>query len=190
MSEMEFWKWEDANIQSVVWPPITQDQDGLRPCVRIGRLRRSTAFVVYLFRGPVLLWCESCPHPVEIERGGSTLEGWLMAFLKKREAVERKRSDLAAERAGEWAKAHPALWEYLVSEEYPDGAPRERSMLCVFVENGLFKAALQDRDQQQSLWAAGEALESVLEALEAKCVSGDPSEWRAMGGVTKKGKRR
>jgi len=119
-----------------------------------------------------------------------SVEEWIVAFLKKREEREQKRAVAGALQATEWSRKHPALWEYLTMEEYPDGSPRERSMLCAFVENGAFKACLQDRDAQMSLWASGASLDDVLGALEAKCASGDESEWRSMGGVMKNKKRR
>lgn len=187
---MGFGEWQRANVQHVIWEGFRRFVD---PCwfdVRVGRLRRSRTFVVYYRRDDVLVWVEPCPHPVEMVLESGSIERWIMSFLRRKDQAEAKRAMVNAALAGEWAKKHPALWEFLTCEEYPDGSPRERSMLCLFVENGVFKGALQDRDQQQSLWASGDALESVLEALEAKVASGDDCEWRAMGGVKKTGKRR
>jgi len=156
----------------------------------LGRRRRSDRFVLARVRGTLLMWSEDVPHPIEMERISGSVEEWIVSFLKKRDAREAKKATASAVQVSEWSRSHPALWEYLTLEEYPDGTPRDRSMLCAFVENGSFKACLQDRDAQMSLWASGPSLEAVLEALEAKCASGDESEWRSMGGVTKNKKRR
>lgn len=187
---MEFWEWQKKAIGSVVWGSANRLLGKSVFGERVGFTRRAGEPVVYAFRDEVLLWVEPCPHPCEMERSHGTVEEWVMSFLKRREANEQRKAMASAAQAVQWAKEHPALWEYLTTEEYPDGSPRERSMLCFFVENGVFKGALQDRDQQQSLWASSDALESLVEALEAKCAAGDASEWRAMGGATKTKKRR
>jgi len=76
-----------------------------------------------------------------------------------------------------WVAAHPAIWEYLTLAEDDSGDVRETSMLCVFVEDGLVKMALQDRQEGQSLWVSSASLVEAFAALERRLVDGT-GEWR------------
>lgn len=102
--------------------------------------------------------------------------------------TEKKLEKVAAEAAG-WAAAHAALWEYMTVDSFEDGAPRERSMLLVFVEDGRFKVALQDRQEGRSLWAGADSISEALRALESALKSGN-GDWRQMKGAYQKGKKR
>jgi len=66
------------------------------------------------------------------------------------------------------AEDFPFLWSYLADESYADGTPRKRSTLTVFVEDGLVKGCLNDRDNARSVFMSGEDLESLLAALEGQ----------------------
>lgn len=75
---------------------------------------------------------------------------------------------------------YPALYEWLSSNAYPDGAARETSTLLIFVEQGGYKGCLNDRDQARGLWTASASFEGVLEALEGH-LQGGTGEWRSSG---------
>lgn len=75
----------------------------------------------------------------------------------------------------------PALGEYLTQCKYGDGSRRQTSTLLLFVEDGLLKACLHDRDLQRSLFVSGEDLDALLDRLESSLTSGT-AEWRARGG--------
>src|ERR1700729_2085687 len=76
-----------------------------------------------------------------------------------------------------FATSHPVLWEYLTSTAYEDGAGRQPASLLVFVESGIVKLCLNDRDLSRTGWVSGPALEEALVSLELKL--GDGSiDWR------------
>lgn len=96
------------------------------------------------------------------------------------ESRGKKQQELSAT-GREWVNAHEALWEYLTCEELPDGGERTTSMVVMLAEGGLIKAALQDRQEGLSLWAAAQSVPEVLDALEARLRAGD-GDWRPMRG--------
>jgi len=109
-----------------------------------------------------------------------------------RKAVEHnERKALEKSREGaRWEDTHPAVWEYLSLDTHDDGSQRTTSMLCVFVEGGLVKVCLQDREAGQSLWVSGASLVEALDSLEGRLASGD-GEWRqSKGAVAAKGQKR
>lgn len=71
----------------------------------------------------------------------------------------------------------PTLLEYLRDEQYADGTPRERATLTVFVEGGLCKVCLNDRQEGATAWASAGSLEDVLSLLEDRLAKGS-AEWR------------
>lgn len=75
------------------------------------------------------------------------------------------------------AKVCPALLEYLVEDRWEDGSARERATLLLFVEDGWWKACLNDRASQRALWASASTLQGVLGTLE-ECLQQGTGEWR------------
>lgn len=71
----------------------------------------------------------------------------------------------------------PTLGHFLCDEVWPDGELRQRSTLVVFVEDGMFKACLSDKDSGTSLWASCKSFDDLLEALEAR-LTDDRPDWR------------
>lgn len=69
------------------------------------------------------------------------------------------------------------LVEFLSCTAYPDGAPRKAGTLTLFVEEGYFKACLNDRDQSLTAWAADSSLEALLDGLE-RGLQSDTLTWR------------
>jgi len=76
-----------------------------------------------------------------------------------------------------FAKKMPNLWEFLSATRWEDGAERETGTLLIFVEDGLVKVCLCNRDTghvgfiSARTWA--EALVSVEKHLES-----DTVDWR------------
>lgn len=100
-------------------------------------------------------------------------------FVRRVVAKDQRRQTVLDDRGTEWMRTYPAIWEYLTLEVHEDGAPRERSMLMILVEDGIVKGCIQDRDQGQSLWASGSGVPGVLEALDRHLQAGT-GEWRVM----------
>lgn len=79
----------------------------------------------------------------------------------------------------------PTLLSYLTDDKYEDGTPRQRSTMSVFVEEGMVKIALNDRQEHASMYVAAEGLGTALEALESKLDAGT-GDWRAWNNRTRK----
>lgn len=87
----------------------------------------------------------------------------------------------------EFAKRWPAIHEFVVLDTL-DGAARETSTVTLSREGNVFKAALNDRDQEQSLFVSSDTLFAALDALEAALTS-DMADWRPWKGGFKPKKK-
>lgn len=76
-----------------------------------------------------------------------------------------------------WARVHPALWEHLTLGLWDDGSVRETSTVLVFLQDGVLKACLRDRNRPAVGFVAGVSWEGLFESLEAALVSGK-LDWR------------
>lgn len=133
----------------------------------------------------------ACLHPYFW--GVPCEEEWsIMArFVRQQVAANVARQRQLSALGQQWADSHPAIWEYLTLDTTDDGKERVTSMLCVFVEQGCVKVALQDRHEGLSLWVSSQSIPEALEALETRLQSGD-GEWRQSRGSqgAKKGPNR
>lgn len=75
------------------------------------------------------------------------------------------------------AQRAPTLGHFLCDEVWPDGECKSRSSLVVFVEDGLFKACLTEKDSNSVLWASCKSFDELLESLEARLTDDQP-DWR------------
>jgi len=103
-----------------------------------------------------------------------------MSFLNKVDAAAKGSTQPVSAIGGTFGVT-PAVIEYLTSVQYPDGSPRERSTVSVFVEDGVIKACLSDRDQARTLWRSGSSLEDAILGLEQAIADGT-ADWRRSGG--------
>lgn len=76
------------------------------------------------------------------------------------------------------AAACPALHEFLTLSVLPDGRVRQTSTLLVFSEGQVWKAVLNERDGDLSLWATADTLQGLWHELEAR-LTAPVVEWRA-----------
>lgn len=98
--------------------------------------------------------------------------------IAKRERAEPGASRAASAEDAALAKKHPHLHEYMTSTRYEDGAARQTSSVLIFVQDGLWKAMLKDRDANETLWATGDTMAAAVASLDAMLGSGK-GEWRA-----------
>ena len=82
-------------------------------------------------------------------------------------------------------KKFPTVLEYLADTKWEDGTEREASTLSVFVEDGQFKLALNDRDGKRSTYLTAGTLDMALASLEAALLRGS-CDWRSWNARTKK----
>lgn len=105
--------------------------------------------------------------------------------MKRREKTPEGQVAVAAAQDAAWAKKFPTMYDYMVKLHFDDGSSRQVSKVSIFVENGVWKAALNDPEERCSVYVAGETVEGALKALEAALASGN-AEWRGWNGNTKK----
>lgn len=73
--------------------------------------------------------------------------------------------------------AFPALSEFLISCAWEDGSSRVPGTVMLLVEEGRWKAWLNDKAFARSAWVSGHTLEAVLGCLEAG-LREESLEWR------------
>lgn len=115
-------------------------------------------------------------------------ESVMSKFLKNVNAAPKVDKDSpTAATDKDFAKTHPALVEFMTLRRNDDGTPRQTSSLLIFCEDGVWKACLSERERELTLWAAGDTLAELLEAMEATLQSPAP-QWRTKSGKRTKGK--
>jgi len=99
-----------------------------------------------------------------------------MSFLKKVEA-ESTLSKSGGSLDPEFARQYPALHEYMTADVYPSGESRQRSTVSIFVEDGTWKACLNEKEQGLVLFVAEDRFGTLVEALEL-LLQEDSVPWR------------
>lgn len=72
----------------------------------------------------------------------------------------------------------PTLWCFLADVTWSDGSRRMTSTVNLFVEDGMVKLCLSDRDGGKTAWSTGPTLEAAATALESRLTDGT-AEWRS-----------
>lgn len=123
-----------------------------------------------------------CPNLYHVFR----LTDWIKAEMSmKKPTSDSPKGKGQAAADTKFAEKFPTILEYLTDAKWEDGTDREVSSVTVFVEDGYFKLALNDKDLRRSLYVTGETLEKALLALE-KGLNGQTADWRAWNARTKK----
>lgn len=101
---------------------------------------------------------------------------WLLYIEKRAKAAKVAKRRGASESA--FTKTFPAIWEYLSVDTHKDGSPRHTSSLTLFVDEGLLKCCVSDKDAGEVAFWSAETWEELLAALEADLSAGQ-GDWRA-----------
>lgn len=103
-------------------------------------------------------------------------------FIKRKERgneASQERPKVSIEQTdGAFAKKYPATAEFLAVEEWSPEQARERGTLTVFWEDGMFKAAINDRDGEQVAFVSKVTFLALLDAIERGFVK-DDHDWRS-----------
>lgn len=76
-----------------------------------------------------------------------------------------------------FAKKMPTLWEFLSAKAWEDGTERETGTILVFVEDGLVKVCLCNRDTGHVAFVSAKSFSGALESVE-KHLAADTVDWR------------
>jgi len=82
----------------------------------------------------------------------------------------------------------PTLHQFLSDERWDDGSARVPGTLLLFCECGRYKACLNDRDGGRSVFVSADAVEAILDALEAG-LQDDSLPWRAKPDQSKRARK-
>ena len=78
----------------------------------------------------------------------------------------------------EFSTNYPTIFEYLTLNSWGPGQPRSTSTIMLFVDNGVLKLCINDRDNQRSAFFTGTTLSAALVACE-NALSGETADWRS-----------
>jgi len=82
-----------------------------------------------------------------------------------------------------FGEAFPALWEFMTLARWESGKARVLGSLTLFVESGLVKCCVNDKDRRLMAFVGASGLLAVLEEVEKQlqedCVSWRPSKDRS-----------
>lgn len=81
---------------------------------------------------------------------------------------------------------YPCLVEFLSDDQWDDGTSRTPGSLTLFIEDGIWKACLNDRDASASMYVTGDNAVACMKSLETRLNGGTAADWRAW---KKKGKK-
>jgi hypothetical protein len=71
----------------------------------------------------------------------------------------------------------PALSEHLIQTQYDDGTHRQTSTLLIFVDGGVLKLCLSDREVGRSCFVSAATFEEALKKLDQQ-LADDTADWR------------
>lgn len=74
-------------------------------------------------------------------------------------------------------KTHPDLFDFLCCSSWPDGKPRERGTLLVFINGARWQAMLNDKDAELTCFVTADTLKDALLAAE-KALGEGKGDWR------------
>jgi len=142
-------------------------------------------------------WCQLCWYKGGVCREHSRhyqqKKGWCYAMglsnLRNLSGIRDKGSTEAnAAKDEAFQKKMPTLWEFLTTRAWEDGTDRETGTLLVFVEEGLVKVCLCNRDTGHVGFISGRTWADALASCE-KHLAADTVDWRLSKGARgKKGK--
>jgi len=99
-------------------------------------------------------------------------------FVTRRRASEESSSGVGPSlRDREFVKSYPALHEFLTLQAWEDGEVRVTGTLFLFVEEGMWKLCLNDRDAGCVAFVAAKTFTEVLSCAEEKYIA-DSLDWR------------
>jgi len=97
--------------------------------------------------------------------------------LQRPKPGERPGPQEAAFDDADFTKSYPTLAAYLTQTKYVTGEHRVTSTILIFIENGVLRLCLNDRDNNRSVFFTGETVEACLISAENAILAGT-ADWR------------
>lgn len=147
------------------------------------------------YRGESFSFCQSCRqyhlspytalHYWVAMRGVVRGVNYWKCNMKRPDCHTPASSAKSSSAIAAFGKQFPTLFEYLTHEKWDDGKPRDTSTVSLFIEGGVFKLALNDKDLSRSLYVSASSYADVWVALET-ALNDSLADWRPWGRHTKK----
>jgi len=101
-----------------------------------------------------------------------------MAFHKDRPRPDERFGKLEDPFSDDgFVKEYPSIYAYLFEGKWKDGTPRHTSTLLMFFEGPVFKAVLNDRDQNRSAFFTSSTFAGLFDSIEV-ALTADNVDWR------------
>lgn len=99
-------------------------------------------------------------------------------FVRRRKAAQNGASPAAAVGEDWFQERYPAVFEYMVMNEWEPGQPRQTTTVLLFTEDGLAKACVHDRDEARVAFLSAGSFGELLDKLNL-ALREDDLDWRA-----------
>jgi len=83
----------------------------------------------------------------------------------------------------QWAEEYPTLLSYLSERTYSDNKPRVTSTLLIFVDDGILRICINDRDNNRSAFVTAATFSEALASLESRLLE-ESLDWRVKSAYT------
>lgn len=105
------------------------------------------------------------------------LESIAMGLLRKGDKRVSAGAPVLDEATDPLVQGYPALWAFLTQTRWEDDTARDPGSMLVFLQDGMLKAMLRDKNDGTCLWVAARGFTGLLDVLEA-CLLDPAADWR------------
>lgn len=116
------------------------------------------------------------------------LERWRMAIderLRRKVSPNDPAGTGAAPPDSDFEKKYPLLWQFLTETRWDEKTPRETGSVLIFVQEGVWKAMVKDKDSGEIAFVSKNTFKTLMEAIERGFVE-EKLDWRQDAFKTKK----
>jgi len=99
-------------------------------------------------------------------------------FAERRRAAPVRAAGSGVKRDPRVEKDFPAIWDLMTTTKLKDGTSVATMTVLLFVQDGLWKACLNDRQGEVSSFVSADTALALLQAIE-EGLAGDSLEWRS-----------
>jgi len=133
------------------------------------RYKRQKPEVEYRWTIPLDLWLSGTL---------AEMEDYVVSFIRSKDQLRASSVEIPVGIDPEAQELFPGLMEYLTRAKDDNGRPRKTATMTILVQDGAWKATLNDRETGYQCWVTGGSALEAIRALEA-AVCDPRTVWRA-----------